>query len=101
MTIIVGLGSGSGSISKRHGYADPDPHQNVMDPQHCLLPRCVDGSGGVHPEPDLEGRGGNAGATGQAQGDWVRWTNFAMPFIYVPDQHPCVFLASQICIRIL
>jgi hypothetical protein len=30
-------GSGSGSISQRHGSADPypDPHQNVMDPQHC------------------------------------------------------------------
>jgi hypothetical protein len=27
---------GSGSISQRHGSADPDPHQNVMDPQHCL-----------------------------------------------------------------
>ncbi len=26
--------AGSGSISKRHGSADPDPHQNVMDPQH-------------------------------------------------------------------
>jgi hypothetical protein len=27
----------SGSISQRHGSADldPDPHQNVMDPQHC------------------------------------------------------------------
>jgi hypothetical protein len=21
--------------SQRHGSADPDPHQNVMDPQHC------------------------------------------------------------------
>jgi hypothetical protein len=54
-----------------------------MDPQLCLLPRCVDGSSGVHPEPDLEGRGGDAGAAGQAQGDWVRWTtvaNSAMPF---------------------
>jgi hypothetical protein len=29
-------GSGSGSIIQRHGSADPDPHQNVMDPQHCL-----------------------------------------------------------------
>ncbi len=31
-------GSGSESISQRHGSADsdpdPDPHQNVMDPQH-------------------------------------------------------------------
>ncbi len=25
-------GSGSGSISQRHGYTDPDPHQNVKDP---------------------------------------------------------------------
>ncbi len=27
---------GSGFISQRHGSADPDPdpHQNVMDPQH-------------------------------------------------------------------
>jgi hypothetical protein len=28
--------AGSGSISQRHGTADPDPYQNVMDPQHCL-----------------------------------------------------------------
>jgi hypothetical protein len=32
--------SESGSISQRHGSADPDPdpdpHQNVMDPQHCM-----------------------------------------------------------------
>jgi hypothetical protein len=25
---------GSGSISQRHGSADPDPHQNVMDPEY-------------------------------------------------------------------
>jgi hypothetical protein len=32
-------GSESGSISQRHGSADPDPypHQNVMDPQHCFI----------------------------------------------------------------
>jgi hypothetical protein len=38
-------GSGSGSISQRHGSADPDSHQNVMDPEHCLLVRffSVDG----------------------------------------------------------
>jgi hypothetical protein len=24
----------TGSISQRHGSADPDPPQNVMDPQH-------------------------------------------------------------------
>jgi hypothetical protein len=34
MTKIAG--SGSGSISQRHGYPDPDPHQNVMDPEHCV-----------------------------------------------------------------
>jgi hypothetical protein len=30
--------AGSGSISQRHGSADPDPDppQNVMDPEHCL-----------------------------------------------------------------
>jgi hypothetical protein len=30
--------SGSGSTIQRHGSADldPDPHQNVMDPQHCV-----------------------------------------------------------------
>ncbi len=35
MTKIVG----SGSISQRHGHgsADPDPHQNVMDPEHCYI----------------------------------------------------------------
>jgi hypothetical protein len=31
--------AGSGSISQRHGSADPDPHQNVIDPQHWL--QCV------------------------------------------------------------
>jgi hypothetical protein len=31
MTKIVG----PGSISQRHESADPDPHQNVMDPEHC------------------------------------------------------------------
>ncbi len=36
MTKIAGSGfaSGSGSISQRHGSPDPDPHQNVMDPEH-------------------------------------------------------------------
>jgi hypothetical protein len=29
---------GSGSISQRDGSPDPDPHQNVMDPQHCRKP---------------------------------------------------------------
>ncbi len=30
-----GFGSGSGTLSQRPGSADPDPPQNVMDPQHC------------------------------------------------------------------
>jgi hypothetical protein len=34
MTKIAGSGSGSESISQRLGSADPDPPQNVMDPQH-------------------------------------------------------------------
>ncbi len=33
-------GAGSGSISQRHGSADPDPdlnpHQKFMDSQHCV-----------------------------------------------------------------
>jgi hypothetical protein len=28
--------AGSGSFSQRHGSADPDPHQNVMDPETLL-----------------------------------------------------------------
>ncbi len=28
---------GSRSISQRNGSADPDPHQNVMDPQHLKV----------------------------------------------------------------
>jgi hypothetical protein len=32
MTKIAGYGSGA--ISQGHGSADPDPHQNVMDPEH-------------------------------------------------------------------
>jgi hypothetical protein len=36
---IAGSGSesGSGSISQRHGSANPDPHKNVMDPQQWLI----------------------------------------------------------------
>ncbi len=36
-SMIKIAGSGSGSISQRHESADPDPHQNVMEPQHWLL----------------------------------------------------------------
>jgi hypothetical protein len=36
---IEGSGSKSGSISQRHGSADPDPdsHQNVIDPHSATL----------------------------------------------------------------
>jgi hypothetical protein len=39
MTNIAGSGSESGSISQRHGSEDPDPDppENVMDPQHWLV----------------------------------------------------------------
>jgi hypothetical protein len=36
MMKIEGSGSASGFISQRQGSADPDPHQNVMDPQYCV-----------------------------------------------------------------
>ncbi len=36
MTKIAGPGSESGSISQRNGSEDPDPHLNVMDPEHCF-----------------------------------------------------------------
>jgi hypothetical protein len=40
MTKKAGYGSESGSISQRHGSAgpDPDPLQNVMDPEHGYKP---------------------------------------------------------------
>ncbi len=28
---------GSGYISQRYGSGDPDPHQNVTDPQHWII----------------------------------------------------------------
>jgi hypothetical protein len=31
--------SGSGCINQRYGFEDPDPHQNVTDPQHRFLQR--------------------------------------------------------------
>jgi hypothetical protein len=37
LTKIAGSASASepGSISQRYGSLDPDPYQNLMDPQHC------------------------------------------------------------------
>ncbi len=39
---LAGSGSGSGFFSQRYGSADPDSHQNVADPEHCLqhVPIC-------------------------------------------------------------
>jgi hypothetical protein len=31
---VAGSGAGSGSVSQGYGSTDPDPYQNVMDPQH-------------------------------------------------------------------
>jgi hypothetical protein len=47
---------GSGSIS-RYGPANPDPHQNVMDPQHWYLPidPALDQDPGFWLNPDLYG----------------------------------------------
>jgi hypothetical protein len=37
LTKISGSGDGSGFVSQMYGSADPDPYQNVTDPQHCIL----------------------------------------------------------------
>jgi hypothetical protein len=34
----MSLKKGVRSVSQRYGSADPDPRQNVTDPQHCLKP---------------------------------------------------------------
>jgi hypothetical protein len=36
----VGSGARSGSICQRYESGNPDPHQNVTDPQHCFIPNC-------------------------------------------------------------
>ncbi len=54
---------GSGSISKSHGFADPDldPHQKVMNPQHCFQTTFDGGGGGIKSViiGDCEQQGGN------------------------------------------
>ncbi len=37
MSLKKGVGSASTSIKQRSGSGDPDPHQNVTDPQHCTV----------------------------------------------------------------
>jgi hypothetical protein len=64
----VWVGSASGSISQRHGSADPDPdpHQNVMDPEHCPIssPLC-DRCDQVPGEQSGEGGAGGGGRGGR------------------------------------
>jgi hypothetical protein len=37
-----GVRTGPGSISQRYGSGDPDPHQNVTDPQHWKkVKKCI------------------------------------------------------------
>ncbi len=56
MTKIAGSASESGSISQRHGSADPDPdsHQNIMDTEHWLL-GCFCSAVVVEPNPNIAG----------------------------------------------
>jgi hypothetical protein len=35
--LLWSLTKRAGSISQRHGFADPDPYQNVTDPQHSFF----------------------------------------------------------------
>jgi hypothetical protein len=41
MTKIAGFGSESGSISQRHGSADPDPYQHLMDATTLVTSKCI------------------------------------------------------------
>ncbi len=48
VTKMAGSGSASGSISQMHGSThpdDPDPHQNVMDPEHWCADRNISDPG--------------------------------------------------------
>jgi hypothetical protein len=52
------VGSGSGSISQKYGSGDPDPHQNVTDPQHCcIFTESFDDPHCFIADPGLEGYG--------------------------------------------
>ncbi len=59
-------GSGSGSISQRHGSTDPDPHQNVMDPQRNIANR-----GQLITEAAAETPGGGSSVIQQSKKDRV------------------------------
>jgi hypothetical protein len=38
MSLTKRAGSGDGSVGQRYGSEDPDPHQNVTDPEQWLVP---------------------------------------------------------------
>jgi len=42
LTKRTGPRDGSGSVSQRYGYTDPDPYQNVTDPNHWSADRHID-----------------------------------------------------------
>jgi hypothetical protein len=56
--------AGYGSISQRHGSADPDPYQNVMDPQHLFIVFFIFLGEGPSGREDLSRE--NAGVSGKA-----------------------------------
>jgi hypothetical protein len=62
---------GSGYISQRHGSADPDPdpHQNVMDPQHCFSQNSHFCSCCISPVPDRADSGSAAAVPRPPPGD--------------------------------
>jgi hypothetical protein len=59
ITKSINKDPGSGLTSQRHGSADPDPHQDFMDPEHCFQnidphhPLCP--ASLSHPPPPLLG----------------------------------------------
>ncbi len=65
MTKIAGSGSASGSIRQRHGSADPDsdpdPQQNVIDPQHWKKTHADEHLGNEGLPPPLKGDDGDGG----------------------------------------
>jgi hypothetical protein len=73
---LKSLKKGVGSISQRYGsgHPDPDPHQNVTDPQHCLS-TCIqytyshrEGAEGGRVEPERRLRGNSSQS-------WIENTN--------------------------
>jgi hypothetical protein len=87
----------SGSISQRHesGDPDPDPHLNVMDPQHCcsISSPLPDRSDQVPGEQSGEGRaraGGRGGWHPVAGPDQALHTEGKAPF-------PLAHSLSQLC----